>query len=93
LYVVAFGFESDIWWGPYPSIWQKAYLNWYWEEEGEYVVKAKVKDPYGAESDWTILEVTVPKQKTRDMFNPWIELLIERIPILKYLVDYNDFIK
>ena len=36
-----------------------------WSEEGEYIVKAKAKDPYGAESDWATLEVTVPKNKVR----------------------------
>jgi hypothetical protein len=91
LYVVAFGTESNIWWGPYYTYWQKEFVHWYWEEEGEFIVKAKVKDPYGAESDWTILEVTVPKQKNRDMFNPWFEQLFERIPILKYFLDAENF--
>ena len=57
-----------------------------WEEEGDHVVKAKVKDPYGAESDWTILNVTVTKSKSNIDFNPWIFRLIQNFPILKFMM-------
>jgi hypothetical protein len=86
LYVDAFGRESNIWWGPYPPTWYKEFLRFYWDEEGNYIVKAKVKDPYGAESDWATLEVTVPRNKTANDFDPWINRLIERFPILKLLL-------
>lgn len=86
LYAVAFGFESNIWWGPYPPTWYKELLHFYWDEEGDYIVKAKVKDPYGAESDWATLEVTVPKSKTANDFNPFISRLIQRFPILEFLL-------
>jgi len=86
LYVQAFGLESGIWWGPYPNGYgiQNAYA--YWEEEGEYIVKAKAKDPYGAESEWVIMNVTVSKTKSNDDFNPWFSRLIERFPILEYFL-------
>jgi PKD repeat protein len=87
LYVVAFGFESNIYWGPYPPEWQKEFINWTWEETGDYIVKAKVKDPYGAESDWATLEVTVPKSIERFTGNPLILQLFERFPILRCLLD------
>jgi C1A family cysteine protease len=86
LYVVAFGFESNIWWGPYPPIWYKEFLHFYWDEEGDYIVKAKVKDPYGAESDWATLEVTVPRSRQFNDYNPWISRVIERFPILEFLL-------
>ncbi len=38
----------------------------YWPEVGNFTVRAKAKDPYGAESDWATLEVTVPKNKVND---------------------------
>ncbi|MHA2431307.1 MAG: hypothetical protein ACXACC_09820 [Promethearchaeota archaeon] len=41
---------------------------------------------YGAESDWATLEVTVPRSKQINDYNPWISRLIERFPILKLLL-------
>jgi C1A family cysteine protease len=79
LYAVAFGFESNMWWGPYPSEWYKEFLYFYWKEEGDFIVKAKVKDPYGAESDWATLTVTVPKNK------PYINR-----PILNFLQQHPN---
>jgi len=86
LYAVAFGFESNIWWGPYPSYWGKEFIRYYWDEEGDYIVKAKVKDIYGAESDWTTLEVTVKKDKKLDGSNPFLYQLFEKFPFLKTLL-------
>jgi len=74
LYGVAFGKESNIWWGPYPPEWCKESIEYHWPEEGEYTVKCKVKDPYGAESDWTTLEVTVPKNKSNS-HTPFLNFL------------------
>jgi hypothetical protein len=34
-----------------------------WEEQDTYTIKVKAKDVKGAESDWTTLEVTMPKLK------------------------------
>ncbi|MFE3845685.1 C1 family peptidase [Thermoplasmatota archaeon] len=86
LYAHAFGVESNIWWGPYPPEWGKEFINYCWDEEGDYIVKAKVMDPYGAESDWATLEVTVPKNKSTNEFNPWLFRLIQRFPILEFLL-------
>ena len=86
LYVEAFDLESGVWWGPYyidnPQ-WQTLSFT---PEEGEYTIRAKAKDPYEAESDWAVLEVSVPKSKIINDFNPWISRLIERFPILKLIL-------
>ena len=34
-----------------------------WASEGNYTIRAKAKDIYDAESDWTTLEVSMPKSK------------------------------
>jgi parallel beta-helix repeat protein len=34
-----------------------------WEEEGIYIIKAKLRDAYGLESDWAYLSVSMPKSK------------------------------
>ncbi|PNX50059.1 MAG: hypothetical protein BV456_08000, partial [Thermoplasmata archaeon M8B2D] len=43
--------------------------NHTWDEKGNYIIKAKAKDFYGAESDWASLEVTMPKNKVNQLFN------------------------
>jgi C1A family cysteine protease len=86
LYAHVFGLESGVWWGPYPANYGIQNINYFWEEEGDYIVKAKVKDTFGAESDWTVLEVTVSKSKSINTFNPWFSRLIERFPILELLL-------
>jgi len=50
-------------------------INHSWIEEGDYIIKVKAKDEYDAESDWTTLEVTMPKAKTLWLF--------ERFPFLQ----------
>ena len=67
LYAEIFNISSGIWWGPYPSgPGEKEFLHWYWSNEGEFTVRAKAKDPYGLESDWATLTVTVYKSKMKD---------------------------
>ena len=58
----------------------------YWRERDNFLVRAKTLDPYGAESDWAILEVTVPKSRSISDFNPWFSRLIKRFPILEFLL-------
>jgi hypothetical protein len=88
LYISAFGIDSGVWWGPYPPE-GKEYINYYWDEPGEYVVKAKVKDPYNAESDWTILNVTVEKSKSIEKSIPslFFEKLIYRFPLFERILN------
>lgn len=86
LYVVAFSMESNIWWGPYPTEWGKEFIQHYWEEEGDHVVKAKVKDPYGAESEWTTLEIQVSKNKA-SITSPTQQFLVTH-PYLASLVTH-----
>ncbi len=50
------------WFGPHTSGEQVTASHTYAEED-TYTIKAKVKDIHGAESDWTTLEVTMPKNK------------------------------
>ena len=44
-----------------------------WSEKGDYTIKAKAKDKYGAESDWATLKVTMPKIKkiSINLFLQW----------------------
>jgi C1A family cysteine protease len=84
---IVFEWDDGGWWGPF-EFGEPVERNWYWNwtEEGDYIVKAKARDVYGAESDWAILEVTVPRSKQINDYNLWISRLIERFPILKLLI-------
>jgi hypothetical protein len=70
------------WDGPYSSG-EEITKSYIWENEGTYTIQVKAKDSNGAESDWTTLEVSMPKSKSMYVLNPWISRFIERFPILK----------
>ena len=48
------------WIGPYHSG-ETITLNHTWNRRGSFVIQAKAKDIYGLESDWSALEVSMPK--------------------------------
>jgi len=78
---------NSSWLGPYASGYVLA-ANHQWATKGSYVVKAKVKDEHGAESDWGALAITMPK--SFDITNPFLHWLFERFPnafpILRYFI-------
>ncbi len=49
--------------GPYPSGVCPPPVSHTWSEQGIYIIKAKAKDTHDAESEWSTLEVTMPKSK------------------------------
>ena len=62
-----------------------------WMFSGNYIVKVKARDIYGAESDWSILKINMPKTH---IHNPIIELLmkmLERFPFFEKILnqEYN----
>ena len=54
-----------------------------WDAKGDYTIKAKLIDEFGAESDWGELEVTMPR--TRAVNTPFLNFL-EQHPILYQLL-------
>lgn len=79
------GTNSD-WQGPYESG-EQVCDNHSWEERGIYTIKARLKDDYGALSDWGYLEVSMPKNKI--LHHSFLQQLFQNFPnafpILKYL--------
>jgi hypothetical protein len=61
-----------------------------YDEEGEYTIKAKAIDIKGAESDWSTLDVTMPKNKVFNFNFPLLKWLFERFPhafpVLRYML-------
>jgi hypothetical protein len=85
-YFIKWGDDSNIGWiGPYLSG-EVITLSHNWSKSGNYLLKAKVKDIYGNESDWSSLEVSISKTKSIINFNSVLYRLIQRFHILKYLL-------
>lgn len=73
--------ENSGWIGPYNSG-EQVRVNHIWDDDGSYLLKVKAKDPYDAESDWTINEVRMPY----NVDNPFVNLLEKlsiRFPFLE----------
>lgn len=74
------------WIGPYKSG-EKITLEKTWQEKGNYTVRVKAKDRYGAKSEWATLQVTMPI--SYDVPSFWEGLLL-RFPLLERLILFID---
>lgn len=70
---------STGWIGPYTSN-EKAFVNHKWKNKGSYLLRVKAKDIHNEKTDWTIIEVTMPKYKIS--INNFISWFINHHPIL-----------
>jgi len=57
------------WFGPYSSG-EEIARSHTWDDRGEYTIRAKAKDIYGAESDWATLPVTMPVNQQNSQSQP-----------------------
>jgi hypothetical protein len=77
------------WVGPYPSN-EETIIQHSWSKKGDYAIKCKAKDVIYAESDWTTLDITMPKNNEAFNTHPVITWLFEQFPnafpILRYLL-------
>jgi len=72
--------SSEVSIGPYPSG-AEASAKHAWSEKGTYIIKAKARDVCGAESDWAILEVSMPKNKAMNI-NVFLQRFFYRFPFM-----------
>jgi hypothetical protein len=88
-YMWDFGNNFSGWQGPYAPD-EKVSISYTWEEKNEYNLRVRVKNEFGAESEWSEpLTVSVPRVKNKQ--NPisyfFGQSFLERFPIL------SDFLK
>jgi hypothetical protein len=86
-YYIEWGDGKDTGWiGPYHSG-EEITKSHSWSKKDTYVIRCKAKDPYGEESDWGTLEVTMPKnQQTQNMrLLRFLESHPRMFPILRHL--------
>ncbi len=74
------------WDGPYSSEIEVTFSHT-WDEEGTYLIKAKAKDVYNAESDWYEFEVNIPRSKL--IYHSILYWMFERLPILRQLFRFQ----
>ena len=84
-YYVNWGDDTNSGWiGPYSSG-EQLNLSHCWDEKGTYSIRVKAKDVFDAESDWTTLEVSMPKNKPiNTLFLNILENHPHMFPILRY---------
>jgi len=69
--------------GPFASG-EEAKASHIWNEIGTYIIKAKAKDVFGDESDWSEFEVIIPRNRVTN--KSWYLWFLERFPILDRLL-------
>jgi outer membrane protein assembly factor BamB len=64
------------------------YYDHTWSEKGNYTIRAKAKDVFNEESNWTEFEIKITNPRNRLLyFYYWIRFL-ERFPIFQKLINY-----
>jgi len=74
---------AEQWIGPYKSG-EIINISHSWSIQGSYTIKAKAKDFYDAESDWSYFDIEIPR--TRLTTNVWYEWFLQRFPMLEKLL-------
>jgi len=79
------------WFGPYLSPIKLCHT---YEEKKTYTIRAKVKDIYGAESEWAEFEVTIPRNKMsfNSLHLKLFERFLVRFPILEGLLNFQKYL-
>ena len=74
------------WYGPYASG-EEVKREHQWAYEDNYTIRVKARDVYGAESEWTSMEISMPKNRV--YFNPFFRFLENHprlFPILRLIL-------
>lgn len=73
-YFVEWGDGTDSGWTDYVASGTEVALKHTWDEEGTFVIRCKVKDLVDSESDWEVLEISMPKTYEKTLWS-----LIEKL--------------
>jgi hypothetical protein len=79
------------WIGPFSSG-EKVTLEKTWSKKGNYTVRVKAKDQYGAKSDWAVLSVEMPVSSDIPLTWFWEKVFLRFpcvFPILQHILGYQ----
>jgi CubicO group peptidase (beta-lactamase class C family) len=85
-YYVDWGDNSITNWTEFVTSGTGIILTHKWKKQGTYIIKAKAKDIYDSESDWSEFEVTIPRNIANHNY-PYIWML-ERFPNITPLIRF-----
>ena len=75
------------WMGPYYSG-EEINATHIWTADGNFTIKVKLKDSYGAESDWVSLEITMPRNRqASNLLHLFLERISSRYKIISLLIQ------
>jgi hypothetical protein len=74
---------NNSWLGPFASG-QEISESHIWDKRGTYIIKAKAKDTFGSESDWGVLEISMPRiVSIKSILMKFLEQFPHVFPIFK----------
>lgn len=79
--------DGDTEWTDFASSGTPVKVGHTWSERNTYIIKAKAKDSFDAESDWTTLSVTMPM--IRQSNNMWFLRWLERFPHVFHILKQS----
>jgi subtilisin family serine protease len=86
-YVIDWGDDSvEETFGPFLSGYELKVIH-IWNEDGDYTIRAKAKDVYGAESEWSTFEISMPKNKMKFQINNLFERLVYHFPLFEKILN------
>jgi len=59
-----------------------------WSEKGNYTIRAKAKDVFNEESDWTEFEIKITNPRNRVSYSSLFMKFLEQFPILQKLLSF-----
>ena len=73
--------------GPYNSC-EEVTLSHTWDERETYIIRAKARDVYNANSEWAMLEISMSKNKPYvNLFLLFMDRLVERFQITEWMLQ------
>jgi outer membrane protein assembly factor BamB len=64
------------------------YYDHIWSEKGSYIIRAKAKDVFNEESNWTEFEIKISNPRNRVSYYYYLLNFLERFPLLQKLFNF-----
>jgi len=65
------------------------YYDHIWSEKGSYIIRAKAKDVFNQESNWTEFEIKITNPRNKVSYYYYLLQFLKRFPILQKILIFN----